>query len=308
MNIPFHEQNFIINDITIKKHLLIPSEVQDIYRDSGIQNIFPSPLSNEITDIIIEAILKKKPLSVIRIGDGEANLLSYGAYPETPILNLQSAKKIISKQHDRFNPDTLQIVKLQHMLFESLLTADVIGVLGLWRPQRRSANDFIQAFKLDMRGISGHWRGIDLLLRYVTSGFFVEKTFTSAHIYISVLKNLKNIILAAQNVILITNRSKSFHILRNQYSNINISQISVGMASSTNSTSRLTPDFLLSVKKQLPDVMNGTLCLVGSGPWSEIYCHWIKMRGGIAIDIGSAFDLIEGIHSRPVHKFLKNLT
>lgn len=50
--------------------------------------------------------------------------------------------------------------------------------------------------------------------------------------------------------------------------------------------------------------MRGALCLVGAGFWSEIYCAWIKQRGGVAVDIGSGFNLLDGGAPRPIHKAL----
>ncbi len=50
--------------------------------------------------------------------------------------------------------------------------------------------------------------------------------------------------------------------------------------------------------------MRGCFCLVGAGFWAEIYCTWIKQRGGVAIDIGSGFDLLDGTAPRPVHRSL----
>jgi hypothetical protein len=43
---------------------------------------------------------------------------------------------------------------------------------------------------------------------------------------------------------------------------------------------------------------------VGAGPWAKIYCGWIKRRGGVAVDLGSGFDLLEGKLTRSIHKEL----
>ena len=39
----------------------------------------------------------------------------------------------------------------------------------------------------------------------------------------------------------------------------------------------------------------GALFLVGAGAFGKIYCHWIRDRGGIAVDIGSLFDSWAGV-------------
>ncbi|MDJ0931864.1 hypothetical protein [Breoghania sp.] len=43
------------------------------------------PFSDEISDLILEAIHCRVPYSVIRIGDGEANILAFGRYCGTHI-------------------------------------------------------------------------------------------------------------------------------------------------------------------------------------------------------------------------------
>jgi hypothetical protein len=42
----------------------------------------------------------------------------------------------------------------------------------------------------------------------------------------------------------------------------------------------------------------GEVFLVGAGFLGKIYCGWIKRRGGVALDIGSVFDLWAGKHTR----------
>jgi hypothetical protein len=64
------------------------------------------------------------------------------------------------------------------------------------------------------------------------------------------------------------------------------------------------PHFLSDVASALPHDLHGCLCLVGAGPWAEIYCAWIKQRGGVAVDIGSGFDLLDGTITRPIHRVL----
>jgi hypothetical protein len=59
--------------------------------------------------------------------------------------------------------------------------------------------------------------------------------------------------------------------------------------------------FLGSTFRQIPRNMAGTLCLVGAEVWAELYCTWIRRRGGVAVDIGSGMDLLAGQCTRPVH-------
>ncbi|WP_324281903.1 hypothetical protein VKI21_17545 [Cyanobacterium aponinum UTEX 3222] len=87
-----------------------------------------------------------------------------------------------------------------------------------------------------------------------------------------------------------------------KYPNINFEYIEVGKWENLLSQ---YPSFLLSVYSMLPKNMKGTLSLIGAGPWSEIYCTWIKKKGEVAVDIGSGFDLLDGDLTRPIHHLIE---
>ena len=44
-----------------------------------------------------------------------------------------------------------------------------------------------------------------------------------------------------------------------------------------------------------------SLVIVGAGVFGKIYCHAAKSSGAVSLDIGSAFDILAGLQSRPVH-------
>lgn len=50
------------------------------------------------------------------------------------------------------------------------------------------------------------------------------------------------------------------------------------------------PDGFEELRETLHVPYPGALFLVGAGVFGKIYCHWIKQRGGIGVDIGSIFD------------------
>jgi hypothetical protein len=48
--------------------------------------------------------------------------------------------------------------------------------------------------------------------------------------------------------------------------------------------------------------LRGKLVLVGAGLFGKVYCHTAKQRGAVAVDLGSAFDVLAGLETRPIHK------
>lgn len=55
------------------------------------------------------------------------------------------------------------------------------------------------------------------------------------------------------------------------------------------------PDGYRELREGLVVPFPGALFLVGAGAFGKVYCHWIKQRGGVAIDIGSIFDCWAGV-------------
>ncbi len=302
MSIPQAELNHVLQSIDSHPEYLNPKKIQTSYHNLGL-NIITDPFSYSIIDKIKIALKNKTPFSVIRIGDGEANIVSFSAYPETPHLNQYVFKKICAMQQDTFKLNNVTMICLQEMLFSALLQADIIGVIGLWRAGTPTVNDLKKMFLTDYRGISGHWRAIDFILKTASQKIFINKTLASAHLYFSVLKYLPEILQNSKNVIIISNRSNILDKLIAQYPQIDFLLIEVGITNKNKLSN--TPDFLEIVHNKLPNNLQGILCLVGAGIWAEIYCSWIKQRGGIGIDIGSGFDLLDGEITRPVHKKLE---
>ena len=65
------------------------------------------------------------------------------------------------------------------------------------------------------------------------------------------------------------------------------------------------PTRFLELSDTLTVPFSGAVFLVGAGALGKIYCHWIKQRGGIALDIGSMCDGWQGTTGRllkPCHR------
>ena len=115
MNIPQSEFDEFSQSVRSHPEYLDTEYVFDKYRQYGL-DIIPDPFGAEIMSPIKQALSTGKPLSVIRIGDGETNLLSYGAYPKTPLLNHAVVKKIIAMQKDCFKVDPFWMIMLQDLM------------------------------------------------------------------------------------------------------------------------------------------------------------------------------------------------
>ncbi len=302
--VPQSEFVSIIKSIRTNPKYGDPEYILSAYRLYGLQ-VVPDPFSIEIIIPIKQALLAREGLSVIRIGDGEINLMSYGVYETTPNLDHNVIKSILSMQQDTFEANDLWMIILRDLVMGAVAQADIVGVIGLWRPQGAiSAEQFIELLYNDPRGISGQWRALDYMLYLAKQRFFDHKILASAHLYFSLLEHLDQIIPLAQKVILISDRKHIMEKLTRKYPKVNFEFIWIGIPPDSNIAPRNQPDFLRSTFSVLPPDLHGTLGLVGAGPWAEIYCTWIKQRGGVGVDIGTGFDLLDGEVTRPVHKLL----
>ena len=138
------------------------------------------------------------------------------------------------------------------------------------------------------------------MLNLANKGIFRNALIASAHLYFSVVQNLSEIMLCANKVFIFSDRKSVADKLIKKYQNSSIEYIQVGKQ--TDLPLGEKPGFLVTVNSMLPQDMTGTLSLIGAGPWAEIYITWIKQKGGVAVDIGSGFDLLDGQVTRPIHR------
>ncbi len=141
------------------------------------------------------------------------------------------------------------------------------------------------------------------MLQWARNGKLHGKVVASAHLYFGVLTYLDAIFVHAERIILITSHATVVEELRTKYPARRVDHIAVGRPKGTDERPA-APQFLLATAEELPCDLRGCCCLVGAGPWAEFYCTWIKQRGGVAVDIGSGFDLLAGEISRPIHRKL----
>lgn len=289
----------------LHKEILIHPEYFDVDFVRSVyvkfsKSVYPDPFDISLVKLICKSLELKEPLSVIRIGDGEINLMTYTHYPSTPQLNYYVAKKSISRRCHQFEASKIWLVILQDLMMNALQHADIIGQLGLWRPKKINIKDFILKTNTNIRGFLGQWRGVDFMLSKAKNNIFINKKIASAHLYFSIIKYLAQILSNIEVVYLITNNKKIVKKLKTIYPNNVFFHIDVD--ETLKPVVNTEPDFFYSVFSKLPSEMKGTLTLVGAGIWAQIYCNWVKQKGGVAIDIGSGFDLMNGDLTRPIQR------
>ena len=271
------------------------------YKSYGLE-VIPNPFSEHVLTSIKRALQEEMPFSVIRIGDGESNLLTYSVYSNTKNLDCYSVKAIIAMQQDSFIVDGNWMIILRDLIVGAVAQANVVGVIGLWRGGCPTTEEIVKNLSQDYRGSIGHWRAVDYMLSLAGKDYLNKKIVASAHLYFSIMEHLNTILPLAKKVFIISNNKSIVEKLRRNYLALNFEYIPVGNTKISSKTLPDKPIFLSFVFSALPQDMRGCLCLIGAGPWAEIYCTWVKQRGGVGIDIGSGCDLLDGKATHTIHR------
>ena len=208
-------------------------------------------------------------------------------------------ERVMAGHTDRITLSEGSPARLRRMMMRSIRSANTVGVRGIDASGNLGdVSKRLAAIDRDIRGGVGVYRAIAVMLDLAREGVLVGKTVASAHLYFGLLSGLDECIEASQGVLCITSRPSVAASIRARHAKP-VDLIQTGTPG--------PPDgFLHRVREEMPQNLGGNLVLIGGGVWSEAYCHWAKERGGLAVDIGSGFDLLAGKRTRPIHHRLMN--
>ena len=290
------------NQVNNRPEYFDPDYVVRAYRKSGLE-VMPEPFDVTLIEPIIRALQNKTPFSVVRIGEGEANVLSWRAY--VGMLNLDRHSIIINANwlEDTFRITDVWLSVMRDMMMNSVLEADMIGCRSLTNTIQhfRSAEDLKERTRNDLRGAVGIFRAVDYMLHLAKKKYLNGKFICSAHLYFNILEHLKILFQYSTQIICISPEIEIIEKMREKYPRNQFVHIEIGKQH-PDGRNRSEPSFLVEVESKLQTDLQGILCLIGAGIWAEPYCTWVKRRGGVAVDIGSGFDLLAGRNTRPVHQ------
>lgn len=263
------------------------------------------PYSKEVVRWVIDALHDRRPFSLIRLGDGEGNLLTWPLYPETPALNGVAAKKILDLQTIPVAQSEEIFKSLANGIFTSIVEADVVGIVGLFRLKRRTIDERCAGFAKDPRGISGHHRLVYFFACQAERFIHKRLLFCSAHIYFAFLNHLQILGQAAREILCITNQAQAVDVVRKYVRDKPVHGINLDEIFPPKLGGYSLIDLGSILDEAMPEPLPGRLVLIGAGPLAEVFCARIKRRGEVAIDIGSGFDLLVGKETRPFHRAVK---
>lgn len=257
------------------------------------------PFDRGPVDMAIHALRERRPLSIIRMGEGEAVALTFGDNPDTPHLDRYLVAHLVSNQADRFELTEPWFEKIHAHMLAAACDADVLGLRGLLdqTTDQRAAMEAAVA-KL-VRPAIGELRCGERVATLAEAGKLKASSIASAHLYLAVIKHIRDLLSAAHRLLIISTENEVAGVLRRVRPNIELEFVSVGADNKGQS-----PEFLDRVARVLDRDLSGWLCLIGAGPWAKFYCTWAKHAGAVAIDVGSGLDILNGKLTRPTHRLL----
>lgn len=303
---PEHEIKAFRDEVAQNSWSLDQTELALFYRGHCL-DVVPDAYAPEIAQRICSALTAGQPLSVIRIGDGEANLLRCRHQSPTNHLDRKIARKSILNQSDRFIADNDWLRKLGSWMENSIREADIVGVLGLW-PQTDvapSVEKLLSRFEKNRRGVAGNWYGRQEMCGLAKDGFLRDKIIGSAHLYLGAVVHMRKLLEASDRIICMTDKDVVVTKIADVAGDKEVLHVPVGRQTSDMRPPD-DPSFLEQTEAMLPKDLTGTLVLIGAGLWAEFYAGTVKQRGGVGVDIGSGFDLLAGQSTRSIHQYIPN--
>jgi hypothetical protein len=273
---------------------------------------------DELRHRLLNDIEAKRPLSLIRLGDGEGNLLFWGGvnsaiYPE---LAQFCVIRILKIMFGSLAMNENDLKKLYLGMSESIINA---SYLGLPTPEQvnnvyKKINEFEgEAFgSFDIRGSAGVLSVWDWIQEHRILIFDGNITLVNWHVHTSILKFFGDLIVRAGNISIISCYPGLIDLLSERYSVIRGDFYEIPpQASNIKGTPSMRhyPDIYLKIINELTNsTLTGKLFFVGAGLVGKLYCEKIRSLGGMAIDVGSLMDVWMGESVRPYHndKFINS--
>lgn len=256
-------------------------------------------------------LTQREPYSMVRLGDGEGNILAMVDPDVDPDRQLRWANAVVRSQAGN-TFDTATAREFAAGMERAMLATDVLGVRmltpwhdDLWLHEKtRDWAEWCLETK-QIRGALGVVRAHDQVLRWLGEDRLKSAVLTHAWIYGSLLDHLRLLVQAADLVLLITCRTELLEGFRRAHPGRGFELLEVPPEPNLRSTCEPMrphyPEAYHDILGRLQGNLAGCLVLVGAGVFGKLYCDAARCGGGVALDLGSGFDILAGIKSRGIH-------
>jgi hypothetical protein len=252
-----------------------------------------------ICDQIGDAVRTRTPLSLLRVGNGEGNVVSMTKAERHPLMVSTFYSAFVS--HNGIAVPEEQAIALCEEVRTALTSADIIGFRSFATDERTIISRCIEedwAY-----AATGILYARELLQQGMAQAWWSRSVVTSAWIHLDLIPHVEKMLKAADAIIVVTGREKLRGEMESRLGDRLEEFICVPVQGSRPSTVEESHIFSAfpAVRARLSRDLAGKLVLVGAGFFGKVYCHIARSHGAVAVDFGSAFDILAGLSTRPVH-------
>jgi len=262
----------------------------------------------KIVDRIVESAQRGEAFSLVRIGDGEGNVLrlssTFGAPPTS--IDEKCFDAIFRMQNSTpFLGDMSGKIKFASLLATAVSNATLLGVRAVWSELPPESEIIRRTFDDgEIRGALGMLNARLFAEELVRRSKARPAGVTFAHCYLALLYDLPRMLDNVPESLIISGRGSLRNEFQNRLGKRLVDFITVPLEGAGDPEEPMKSHYygyFPRVLDRLSDSLSNTLVLIGAGIFGKIYCEAVRSAGGVAVDLGSGFDLLAGISTRPVH-------
>jgi hypothetical protein len=249
---------------------------------------------------VVAALREGRPLSLLRVGNGEGNAISMTKEKLHPLQVATFYREFVSQNGISVPQDAA--IGFCRNVKSALTSADILGFRSFRFDERALIETSIE--ELDSYAALGFLYAREFLQDGFKEGRWLRTVITSAWIHLDLIPFLDEIMTAAESIVVITGRDQLHDAVRSRVGSRLRDFIAIpvqGFQPPSLEDSHFCRAYP-AVCERLRRDMTGTLVLVGAGLFGKIYCHIAQQNGAVAVDLGSAFDVLCGLNTRPVHQ------
>ncbi len=271
---------------------------------AGARRTFFEPVGAKAAPAIAarvrRALERGEPLSLVRVGNGEGNAISLIEEPASdPVFRGFDVELVFQNGRSIAIEEAVPFAK---KVVDAIRSADIQGYRILRVDEEALARQCLARSALSPALGITYARA--LFHRQLCDEENPRTWFTNAWIHFDLIGHLDALIESARKVLVITGRQELEGKFRDRLGSrlCRFAGVPVqGYVPQSQADSHFGKfaEMRALIRR---DAAAGTLVLIGAGLFGKVYCQDARDCGAVAIDMGSAFDLLAGVATRPIHR------